>query len=460
MPESIQQLKLPPQNIDAEIAVLGALLIDKDAIIKVADVIKPEDFYKHTNGVVFQAIIDLYANRSPIDIMTVASRLEEQGALESIGGRSYLVNLANAVTTAANVVAYAEIVQKKSTLRKLISVAGEISQLGFSESEQVEELLDQAEQKIFTVSQKFLKQNFVPIKSLLLDAFDRIDEMHRESGKIRGIPSGFTELDNKLSGFQKSDLIILAARPSMGKTSLAMDFVRHAATREKVPCGIFSLEMSKEQITERLICAEANVDSWKLRTGRLSDKEEYGESDFSKINRAMGVLSESPIFIDDSPVINVMEIRTKARRLQAEHGLGLIMIDYLQLMESSSDEENRVQEIAKITRGLKGIARELNVPVIAISQLSRAVENRPGSIPRLADLRESGSIEQDADVVLFIYREKMYKKDTPKGNIAEVYIAKHRNGPLGVIEIYFDEEKASFKNLERQRNDIPTQPPI
>lgn len=460
MQDSSQQLKLPPQNVDAEVSVLGALLIDKDAVIRVADVVKSEDFYKQSNGYIYQSIIDLYANRSPIDIMTVASRLEELGLLDSIGGRSYLVSLANSVTTAANVVAYAGIVQKKSTLRKLISVAGEISQLGFSESEQVEELLDQAEQKIFNVSQKFLKQNFVPIKSLLLEAFDRIDEMHREAGKMRGVSSGFSELDNKLSGFQKSDLIILAARPSMGKTSLAMDFVRHAAARAKVPCGIFSLEMSKEQITERLICAEANVDSWKLRTGRLSDKEDFGESDFSKINRAMGTLSESPIFIDDSPVVNVMEIRTKARRLQAEHGLGLIMVDYLQLMESSSDDENRVQEIAKITRGLKGIARELNVPVIALSQLSRAVENRPGSIPRLADLRESGSIEQDADVVMFIYREKMYKKDTPKGNISEIHIAKHRNGPLGVIEVYFDEEKASFKNLERQRGDIPTPPPI
>jgi replicative DNA helicase len=444
--------KLPPQNLEAEQSVLGSLLIDKDAIIRIADIIKPDDFYKEVHGMIFEAMLELYEKREPVDVLSLSNRLQERGQLETIGSRSYLASLANAVPTSSHVVNYAQIVQKKATLRRLLAVATKITQLGYNESEKIEELLDQAEQSLFGVSQKYLKQNFIPIKSILTEAFDRIDELHKESGKLRGIPTGYSDLDNKLAGLQKSDLIIIAARPSIGKTTLALDIARHVAISSKVPVGIFSLEMSKEQLVDRLLCAQANIDLWKMRTGKLSEDE-----DFTSIGHAMGVLSEAPIFIDDSATANVMEIRTKARRLQAEHNLGLIVLDYLQLMQGEFSTENRVQEISAITRALKSIARELNIPVVVISQLSRAVESRTPPIPKLADLRESGSIEQDADVVMFIYRESMYKKDMDpdKKNIAEIHIAKHRNGPTGLVQLFFDENKVSFKNLERSSQDLP-----
>jgi len=363
------------------------------------------------------------------------------------------MSLANIVPTASNVANYANIVQKKATLRRLIQSAQQITGWGYEETEDINIILDKAEQALFKVSQKYLRQNFIPIRSALTEAFDRIDELHREGGKLRGIPTGFVDLDNKLAGLQKSDLIIIASRPSVGKTSLALDIVRQVAVKSKIPVGIFSLEMSKEQLVDRMLCSEANVDLWKMRTGKLSDREE--DDDFPRIGNAIGVLSEAPIFIDDSASSNVMEIRTKARRLQAEQDLGLLIVDYLQLMEGGSTfKDNRVQEIAEITRSLKAIARELNIPVIALSQLSRAVESRSPSIPKLADLRESGSIEQDADVVIFIYREVMDKTvrrdDSERRNIAEIHIAKHRNGPTGVIELFFDEEKVSFKNLAKK----------
>jgi replicative DNA helicase len=340
----------------------------------------------------------------------------------------------------------------------LIGAASEITRLGYEEDEDTTRILDQSEQKLFSISQKYLRQNFVPIKNILTEAFDRIDELHREKGKLRGTPTGFLALDSLLAGLQKSDLVILAARPSMGKTSLALDIARQVAVDSKIPVGIFSLEMSKEQLVDRLLCAQAGVDLWKMRTGRLSDRED--DDDFPRIGHAMGILSDAPVFIDDSANSNVMEIRTKARRLQMEHGLGLIIIDYLQLMESRSRTENRVQEIAEITRALKGIARELNVPVLALSQLSRAVESRQPPIPKLADLRDSGSIEQDADVVMFIYREAMYKRDIlpERKNISEIFIAKHRNGPTGKVELYFDENRVSFKNLEKKLGDAPPPP--
>ncbi len=308
-------------------------------------------------------------------------------------------------------------------------------------------MLDEAEQRIFGVSQKHLKQNFIPIKSVLTEAFDRIDELHKDSGKLRGLPTGFVALDNLLAGLQKSDLVILAARPSMGKTTLALDIAKQVAIGSKTPVGLFSLEMSKEQLVDRLLCSQAGVDLWRMRTGKLSEDE-----DFSRIGNAMGVLSEAPIFIDDTASANIMEIRTKARRLQAEHNLGLIIIDYLQLMQGRTNSENRVQEISEITRSLKQIARELNIPVLALSQLSRAVESRTPPIPKLADLRESGSIEQDADIVMFIYREAMYKKDLDpaKKNISDILIAKHRNGPTGLVQLYFDENLVSFKNLDKK----------
>lgn len=444
--------RLPPQNLEAEASTLGALLIDKDAIIKVADFLDPSDFYQDSHGIIYEAMQDLYESRSPIDILSLSSRLQEKGQLEKIGGHSYLSELASAVPTSSHVAAYAKIIQRKSILRKLLRAASDITALGFQESEDVDELLDEAEKKLYSVSQRYYQQNFIPIKSVLNQAFDRIDELHRESGKLRGLPTGFGALDNLLAGLQKSDLVILAARPSVGKTTLALDIARHVASRQKIPVGIFSLEMSKEQLVDRLLCAEAGVDMWRMRTGRLSEKED----DFPRIGHAMGVLSEAPIFIDDSATCNIMEIRTKARRLQSEHKLGLVLVDYLQLMEGRSTE-NRVQEVSEITRGLKALARELNVPVLALSQLSRAVETSRPAIPKLAHLRESGSIEQDADVVLFIYRKSSDKGYDPRDlteeekHVAEIHIAKHRNGPTGIVNLYFDADHVTFKNLEKSQ---------
>ncbi len=453
----VENAKIPPQNLEAEQSVLGSILIDKDAITKIADILNAEEFYKEGHRIIYNAMIELYSKKEPIDILSLASKLEEKKQLDNIGGRSYLASLTNSVPTSANIVHYAKIVRKKAILRKLITTAAEIEQLAHKEDEEVDSLLDEAESKLFGISQGFLKPEFTPISNLLTEAFDRIDEMHKEKGKMRGVPTGFAKLDNKLAGLQKSDLIILAARPSVGKTSLALDIARQVATKTKIGVGIFSLEMSKEQLIDRMICAQAGVSLWKLRTGRLSEKDMPGqESDFSRIGYAMGTLSEAPIYIDDTPSTNVMEIRTKCRRLQAEHNLGLIIIDYLQLMEGrgSNNPDNRVQAVSEISRGLKSIARELNVPLIALSQLSRQVEQRPRSIPKLADLRESGSIEQDADVVMFIYREEIYKKDTNRPHIADVIIAKHRNGPTGIIPLFFDETTVSFKNLEQQVEEL------
>ncbi|MFH0828630.1 MAG: replicative DNA helicase [Candidatus Kerfeldbacteria bacterium] len=442
--------KIPPQNIEAEQSVLGSLLIDKDAIIRVADIIRADDFYKDAHNKIYDAIVELYEKREPVDVVSLTNVLKAHGTLESIGGRSYLASLTNAVPSSSNVVTYARIVQHKATLRRLLHCASEIMELGYKETDDVESVLDRAEQSVFNVSQKYLRQQFIPLKSVLTEAFDRIDELHRESGKLRGLTTGLPDLDNILAGLQRGDLIILAARPSVGKTSLALDIARSVAIREKVPVGIFSLEMSKEQLVDRLLVAEARVDLWKMRTGKLSEDE-----DFSRIGHAMGVLSEAPIFIDDSAIATVLEMRTKARRLQSEHGLGLIIVDYLQLMEGNADVENRVLQIAEITRGLKGLSKELNVPVLAISQLSRATEMRSPPIPKLSDLRESGSIEQDADVVLFIYREEIYRPDTNRKHIADIIIAKHRNGPTGQIQTFFDEAKTSFRSLEKNVQNVP-----
>lgn len=452
-PSSIE--RIPPHNIEAEQAVLGSILIDKDAVIRVADIIIPEDFYKDAHRTIYETMLELYSKREPTDLLNLVNALEEKKKLEEIGGRSYLMNLANIVPTASNVVYYANIVQKKATLRRLISSASKIMDLGYQEEEDTDLILDQAEQSLFKVSQKYLKQNFIPIRSALTEAFDRIDELHKEAGQIKGIKTGYSELDNILAGLQKADLVIIAARPSIGKTTLALDMARHIGVREKTPVGIFSFEMSKETLVDRMLCAEANVSLFKMRTGKLSDAEEEG--DFPRIGNAMGVLSEAPLYIDDSPIANVMEIRSKARRLQSEHGLGLLIVDYLQLMEGRARTENRVQEIAEITRGLKAVARELNIPVIALSQLSRAVESRSPAIPKLADLRESGSIEQDADVVMFIYRAVMDKSvrevEESRRNVAEIHVAKHRNGPTGMVELFFDEDKVTFRNLERRREE-------
>ncbi|OGH69761.1 MAG: replicative DNA helicase [Candidatus Magasanikbacteria bacterium RIFCSPHIGHO2_02_FULL_51_14] len=407
-------------------------------------------------------MLELYGKNEPIDILTLSNRLEEKGQLEKIGGRSYLAALSNTVPTASNIKEYASIVERKATLRKLLAASDKIAQLGYKEDvDSVDEVVDEAQQHIFSVSQKHLKRAFTDIRTILHEAFERIDELHKEKGKLRGLPTGFKQLDNLLAGLQKSDLIILAARPSVGKTSLGLDIARHAAVKQKVPVGVFSLEMSKEQLVDRLLCAEAGVDLWKMRTGNLSDKP--GSDDFPRIGHAMGTLSEAPIYIDDTPANTVMQIRTKARRLQAEHGLGLIVVDYLQLMESHRyyGGDNRVQEVAEMSRNLKGIARELNIPVLALSQLSRAVETQKPAIPKLAHLRESGSIEQDADVVMFIYRkaaDRGYRlEDIPpdERNIAEIHIAKHRNGPTGMVRVFFDEQRASFRSLDTAFGERP-----
>ena len=445
--------RLPPQNLEAEASVLGGVMLDRDAIIKIADQLLPEDFYERKNGLIYETMLDLYESRASIDVLTVANRLEEKGMLEQAGGTGYVTSLVNSTPNAAHVVHYAKIVQRKATLRKLIRASSEIITASYSDVEDMEMLLDTAEQRLFGVSQKYLKQNFVPLTQVLHETFDRIDELHKERGKLRGIPSGFSDLDNLLGGLQKSDLVILAARPSMGKTSLALDIVRHVGVSEKIAVGVFSLEMSKDQLVDRLLASEANVDLWKMRTGRLSD--DGPDNDFERIGHAMGRLADAPIFIDDSASSNIMEIRTKARRLQAEQNLGLIVVDYLQLMQGRN-QENRVQEVSEISRALKSLARELNVPVLALSQLSRAVEQRGNDKrPQLSDLRESGFIEQDADVVMFIYRDEVYTgKDTRKPNVAEILIRKHRNGPTGQIELFFDASKTSFRSLAREREVI------
>lgn len=444
--------KLPPQNLDAEHSVIGALLLDKDAILTVAEILSPEDFYEERNATIYRSILSLFEKRSPIDMVTLTNELEKNSDLEDVGGGSYIVSLVNSTPSAANVAHYANIVRDKAILRRLITSAVTISDLGFSEDDDVSAVLDKAEQSLFAVSQKFFRQKFIPIKDVLTEAFDRIDKIHKEKGALRGLPSGFRDLDAKLAGLQKADLLILAARPSMGKTSLALNIAEHIAVEEKIPVAFFSLEMSKEQLVDRLISSQAGVDSWKLRTGNLSD------DDFPKIGYAMGTLSEAPFFIDDTPGLNVTEIRAKARRLQMEHELGVIFIDYLQLIEgrSKSGDANRVQEISEISRSLKTLARELNVPVVALSQLSRAVEHRPDKRPQLSDLRESGSIEQDADVVMFIYRDDYYDENSEKKGITEILIRKHRNGPIGNVDLYFNAEQMRFRDLARQPKGQPT----
>ena len=438
---------LPPQNIEAEQSVLGALMLDKDAIIKIVDILTPDDFYRGTHANIYQAMLDLYEKNEPIDLLSLTNSLEQRKQLEEIGGHSYLTSLVNSVPTAAHITHYAKIVKSKKVLRDLIDNSAQISQLSFQEPEDVDELVDLAEQKIFSISQKSISQKFVHIKDNLEEAFERIDKLHRGDGVTRGIPTGFIDLDNHLAGLQKSDLIILGARPSLGKTSLALDFARHIVTKEKTPVAIFSIEMSKEQLVDRVICSQAEVDSWRMRTGRLSG--EGPDNDFQRIQQAMDELSVAPLFIDDTPSPTVMQMRTMARRLQAEHDIGLIIIDYLQMIQPRNSFDSSVQQMTEISRSLKALARELKLPILAISQLSRAVENRSPAIPKLSDLRESGGLEQDADVVLFIYREDKDKPNPERRNIAEIHIAKHRNGPTGKVELFFNESQISFKNLER-----------
>jgi len=442
--------KLPPQNIEAEKSLLGALLLDKNSIVKVVDFLQPKDFYKKIHQEIYQVAVELFEKSEPIDLLAISTRLKEKGLLENIGGSGYLSDLINTVPTASHILNYAKIVQRKRVLRELIDVSQEINSLGHEEKEDVDELLDKAEQKIFSIAQKSLSQRFLPVKDALEGAFERIDTLSKHEGNLRGVPTGFKSLDNMLAGLQKSDLIILAARPSIGKSALAVNFAANIALKENLPVGIFSLEMSIDQTIDRLISSLANIDLWKLRTGRLSSEGE--NNDFERIQQAMGKLSKAPIYIDDAASSNVLQMRAMARRLQAEHGLGLLVIDYLQLIEPRNPQANIVQQVSEISRSLKGLARELNVPVLALSQLSRAVEHRTPAIPKLADLRESGSLEQDADVVMFIYREDRYNEETSRKNIADLIIAKHRNGPVGKVELYFDDQRVSFRNLDKSED--------
>ncbi|KKT42352.1 MAG: Primary replicative DNA helicase [Candidatus Giovannonibacteria bacterium GW2011_GWA2_44_13b] len=439
--------RMPPQQVEAEISLLGSILLDGATMDKIVDILNGEDFYKPEHRMVFDAMALLFEKQKPIDILSVSNSLKESKRLEDIGGQSYLANLVNSVPTASNAAYYAEIIKKKKILRDLISVSHDISQLGYQEDGDIDTLLDSAEQRVFQIAHKSLIKGFMPVSAALEEAWERIDKLHNNAGdgSLRGVPTGFKGLDNILSGLQNSDLIILAARPSLGKTTLAMDIARHAAMREKIPTGIFSLEMSVDQITDRLISAEANVDLWKLRTGRLSSQSE----DFQRIRDSLDSLKNAPLYIDDEASINIMQMRAKARRLKAEKGLGLIVVDYLQLMVPRTQSDSMVQQITEISRSLKGLARELNIPILALSQLNRQIENRPNKKPQLSDLRDSGAIEQDADVVMFIHREDKVKENSDRPNQADILIEKHRNGPLGKVTLYFNQEKVSFSAIER-----------
>jgi len=446
MAKTTDKAKLPPQDIDAEKSVLGALLIDKDAIIKIADILSSADFYKPSHMFIYDAVIDIFERREPIDILSVTSRLKEKDKIKDAGGTHYLTELVNSVPTAAHVENYAKIVREKKILRDLINTSAEITETAFAQSDEIDSLLDKIEQKIFSISQNSPNQKFFLVKDELQEAYERIEKIHKGGHEFRGVPTGFTLLDSYLSGLQKADLIILGARPSLGKTTLALDIARHVALKENKPVGIFSLEMSREQVIDRLIAAEAHVSLWELRTGRLKD-----EVDFQMIQQALDRLSVAPLYIDDTPSPNILQMRSMARRLQAEHGLGLLIIDYLQLIQPRTNTESMVHMVTEISRGLKSLARELNVPVLALSQLSRGVEQREVKIPRLSDLRESGSLEQDADVILFIYRKDATRGASESGEETptEILISKHRNGPLGVVKLKFDFDKVRFLNIDK-----------
>jgi len=433
----------PPQNISAEQAALGSMLLQEDAILRGVDILRPEDFYKKAHQNIFKSILELFEKSRGIDLVTLTEELNRKNLLEDIGGITYLTNLINSVPTAANIEHYIKIIEEKSILRNLINSATKIISMGYEEKEDAKILLDKAEHLIFEVSERNLGQSFVPIKEILQDSFEKIENLYHRDEFITGISSGFDEFDDITTGFQPSELIVIAGRPGMGKTAFCMNIAQHVAIQKNIPVALFSLEMSKSQLVQRVLCSEARVDAHNLRKGRLA------ESDWPTLSMAAGRLASAPIFIDDTAGITCLEIKAKARRLKAQHNLGLVIIDYLQLITSSGRVENRQQEISEISRSLKGLARELNVPIIAVSQLSRAVEQRIERRPRLSDLRESGAIEQDADLVVFLYREEYYKAKTEKKGIAEVIISKQRNGPTGQIDLAFIKEYAKFENLAR-----------
>ena len=443
----VDDLRLPPHNLDAEKSVIGALLIDKDAVSEVAEFLRPNHFYREGHGDIFEAILDLFEKREPVDLITLSEQLKKKKHFEKAGGASYLAELASFVPTSVHVVKYTQIVKDHAIKRQLIGTANKLSELSFSESGDVHDILDAAEQEIFGISQAHLKQNFVHVKTVLTESFDRLEELSRSKGVFRGVATGFADLDKILSGMQKSNLLILAARPGIGKTSFALNIAQFAAVKKNVPVGIFSLEMSKEELMDRVLAHESGVNASRIKNGDLDDAA------YESLSMAMGRLAEAPLYIDDTPALSIMEMRTKARRLQIENGLQLLIVDYLQLAKGRN-LENRVQEISEISQGLKNLARELNIPVLALSQLSRAVEQRGSKQPQLSDLRESGAIEQDADVVMFIYRDDQDEDNGQRSKeiLAKLTIAKHRNGPTGEIDLVFIGEKVAFFPRDKRQS--------
>lgn len=440
--------KIPPHDIEAEQAILGSMLTDKDAVISALEILKPEDFYREDNKAIYEAIFNLYNRAEPIDIITVKSELVSLGKFESVGGLEYLATLPDKAPTTANVEQYIKIVDEKAVLRKLIKSANEIIDLGYGQTEEVEDIMGVAEKKIFDILKQRSKSSYTPIKDVLVETFAQIERLYNKSEAITGIPTGFTQLDYKMAGLQNSDLILIAARPAMGKSAFAINIASNAAIKHGVPTVIFNLEMSKEQVANRILCSEAMVDSNKIRTGKIE------EDDWTKLAGALGPISEAPIYIDDTPGISVTEIRTKCRKLKLEKNIGLIVIDYLQLIKASGRNNSREQEISEISRSLKILAKELNVPVVALSQLSRAPEQRKEDHrPILSDLRESGAIEQDADIVMFLYRDDYYNENSEEKNIAEVIIAKQRSGSTGTIKLAWLGDYTKFANLERRYKD-------
>lgn len=440
--------KVPPHDLEAEQAIIGSMLTDKDAVISSIEVLKEEDFYREDHRAIYSAILNLYNRAEPIDIITVKAELETMGKFEQVGGLDYLAELPEKVPTTANALKYIKIVEEKSVLRNLIKTANEIIELGYDPTEDVEDIMEDAEKKIFNIMQNKNQKGYTPIKDVLVDSFTQLEELYNRKQHITGVPTGFTELDYKTAGFHGSDLILIAARPAMGKSAFALNIATNAAVKSNIPVAIFSLEMSKEQMVNRILCSEAMVDSNKVRTGKLE------EDDWTKLAGSIGPLSEAEIYIDDTPGISVMEIRAKCRKLKLEKNIGMVVIDYLQLVQGSNRRNgSREQEISEISRSLKILAKEIGVPVVALSQLSRAVEQRPDHRPMLSDLRESGAIEQDADIVMFLYRDDYYNQDSEKKDIAEVIIAKHRGGSTGTVELLWLGSYTKFVNLERRFDD-------
>ena len=435
--------KVPPHDDVAEQSVLGAILIDKDAMVDVAEFLRPHHFYKDAHSYVYEAMMALYESHEPIDVVSLTAQLKSDGHLKVVGGASYLSDLLNVVPTSAHAERYGRIIQENCTKRQLIEVGAKITEYAFKDEGSASSIVDKAEQEIFAISQQATKRDFIPIKDALASSFDRLDELHKRAGGLRGVPTGFSDLDFRLAGMQDSNLIILAARPGTGKTAMILNIAQYAAVKEKIPVGIFSLEMSKEELVDRMLVSQADIDAWKLKTGKLTD------DDFTHLSDAMGELAEAPIFIDDTPGINIIEMRTKARRLQVEQGVRLIIVDYLQLADSGRRFDNRVQEVSVISQSMKNIARELRIPMLVCSQLSRAVESRGTKVPELSDLRESGSIEQDADVVMFLYREDTDQMQWGEQIPTKLRIAKHRNGPLGEIDMIFRGDRIRFYGTQR-----------